>query len=186
MKNDILKSLEILEEGKTILYPTDTVWGIGCDATDFSAVKQIYKIKEREESKSLVILVDSIQMLEKIIPNIPTKAFEFLQDERPTTLIYEHPKGLANNVIATDDTVAIRLVQDEFCQQLIQKFGKPIVSTSANISGEPTPSHFHEISEAIKKAVDYTVNWRQSDDTPKKASRIIKISPDNEITIIRA
>jgi L-threonylcarbamoyladenylate synthase len=186
MNKDIRKSFEALEKGQTFLYPTDTVWGIGCDATSFEAVSKIYQIKQRDESKSLVILVNTLEMLQNIIPNIPVKALEIIQNaEKPTTIIYDNPIGLAKNVVAEDKTVAIRLVKDEFCIALLQQFGKPIVSTSANISGEPTPSYFKEISDSVKKAVDYVVKWCQKDTEPKSASSIIKITKDNSVTIIR-
>lgn len=174
-----------LKEGQTILYPTDTVWGIGCDATNENAVKNVFKIKKRAESKSLVILVSSLEMLQQIIRHIPKVALDFLeQSNRPTTIIYDNPKGLAQNVVAKDNTVGIRMVQDDFCKELIHRFGKPIVSTSANISGEPTPSSFEEISSRIKKQVDFIV----PDTTQmigKKSSRIIKFSADGAAIYIR-
>ena len=187
MKRDIKYSLEALKNGQTILYPTDTVWGIGCDATNEQAVTKIYQIKQREESKSLVILVNSLKMLQQVIREIPEKALEILREtHRPTTVIYNHPMGLAKNVVAQDNSVAIRIVQDTFCGELVKKFGKPIVSTSANISGDSTPINFLEISESIKSNVDYIVKWRQEDQTPHSASRILKITKDNQIVIIRA
>ena len=174
-----------LNEKKTILYPTDTVWGIGCDATNEIAVAKIYSIKKREESKSLVILVDSIEMLKQYVKEIPNNLAEVLKNpKKPTTVIYKDPKGLAKNVIAANKTIAIRIVQDEFCQKLIQKFGKPIVSTSANISGKPTPRTFTEIDQSILGKVDYVVNLYQDkiNDSP---STIIKIDDKGEIEIIR-
>lgn len=178
--NEVINSLK---SGKTILYPTDTVWGLGCDATNQEAVKKIYQLKNREESKSLIILVDSVKMLQKHVGNIPEKALEILKiSEKPTTIIYNNPKGLALNTIASDNTIAIRIPQDEFCIQLIKEFGKPIVSTSANVSGESTPKSFSEISEAILKNVDYVVNLHQ-EKVAEKSSTILKIEGDDVIVI---
>jgi L-threonylcarbamoyladenylate synthase len=186
MENDLKFSLETLKQGKLLLYPTDTVWGIGCDATNVDAVNRIFEIKKRNESKSLVILVDSIEMLHQIIPNIPIQALEWIKiSPKPTTVIYHNPVDLASNVIAVDNTVGIRIVQDEFCKELIRKFGKPIVSTSANISGEPTPAFFKEISNEIKKAVDYIVKWHQDETKQAESSSIVKIEANGEIVFIR-
>lgn len=172
-----------LNKGKTILYPTDTVWGVGCDATNEEAVKRIYKLKNREESKSLIILVDSIEMLQCYVEDIPEKALQTLKEsKKPTTIIYNNPKGLAPNMIASDNTIAIRIPQDEFCIQLIKEFGKPIVSTSANVSGEPTPKSFSEISKAILKNVDYVVDLHQ-EKISEKSSTILKIEGDDVIVI---
>lgn len=177
--------IENLKLGKTILYPTDTVWGVGCDATNEEAVKEIYNLKNREESKSLVILVSSMKMLLQYIENIPERVLEILKEtDRPTTIIYDNPKGLAKNTIAIDNTIAIRIPKEEFCIQLIKEFGKPIVSTSANISGEPTPKCFSEISKAIVNNVDYIVPLHQ-DKINEKSSTILKIEGD-QVKVIRA
>ncbi|MEE3998860.1 L-threonylcarbamoyladenylate synthase [Tenacibaculum sp. FZY0031] len=179
----IIEIKNYLLNGKTILYPTDTVWGLGCDATNESAVKKIYQLKNREESKSLIILVASIEMLQKHVGNIPEKALEILKTSvKPTTIIYNNPKELAANAIAVDDTIAIRIPKDPFCIQLIKEFGKPIVSTSANVSGEPTPKSFSEISEAILKNVDYVVDLHQ-EKIAEKSSTILKIEGDDVIVI---
>lgn len=183
---DIANALISLKEGKTILYPTDTVWGIGCDATNELAVSAIYKIKERKESKSLVLLVDSIEMLQRIIKIVPEKAIEMIEKtEKPITIIYDAPLGIAKNVIAEDNTVAIRIVKDEFCKKLIEEFGKPIVSTSANKSGEPTPQSFNSISHFIKQKVDFMVLWRQEELSENKPSTIVKIDNNNQVIILR-
>ncbi|MDY0779626.1 L-threonylcarbamoyladenylate synthase [Tenacibaculum sp. IB213877] len=176
--------LNNLLKGKTILYPTDTVWGLGCDATNEGTVKKIYQIKNREESKSLIILVSSINMLKKYV-SVPKKALEILQKaERPTTIIYQNPKGLASNVISKEDnSVAIRIVQDDFCRKLIKSFKKPIVSTSANISGQPTPMSFSEIDKAILHSVDYVVNLHQ-EKVATKSSTILKIV-GKDIVVLR-
>ncbi|MGY6649919.1 L-threonylcarbamoyladenylate synthase [Wenyingzhuangia sp. IMCC45574] len=174
-----------LKENRVILYPTDTVWGIGCDATSEEAVAKIYKIKKREETKSLVILVASIDMLKQYIDNIPTKAVEILEkSEKPTTIVYDAPIGIAKNAIGKDNTIAIRIASDEFCKQKIEEFGKPIVSTSANISGEATPKQFSEISQAILDNVDYIVDLHH-DKICEKSSTIIKVTKSNQVTVIR-
>lgn len=185
MNDEIAVALTFLKLGKTILYPTDTIWGIGCDATDEVAVSKVFEIKKRQESKSLVILVNSLDMLGDYIEHIPKKAIEILNEQtRPTTIIYSHSKGLAKSVIASDNTVAIRIVQNEFCKELIKKFGKPIVSTSANISGTSTPMSFSEISPAILNAVDYVVAL-QREEKATKSSKIIKIHDDGSVYVLR-
>ena len=175
-----------LQEDKIILYPTDTVWGIGCDATSTSAVAKIYELKNRVESKSLIMLVASQEMLKSYIKEIPSKVLELLSSStKPTTIIYSKPIGLADNAIAKEEnTVAIRIPQDEFCKQLIAKFGKPIVSTSANVSGRPTPMSFSEIEKPILDGVDYIVNLRKKE-IATKSSTILKIEGDS-IVVLRA
>ena len=172
-----------LKEGKTILYPTDTVWGLGCDATKKEAVKKIYTLKNREESKSLIILVSSIDMLKKYV-SVPQKALEILkQTNKPTTIIYQNPNGLADNVISKEDnSVAVRIVEDDFCKALIENYGKPIVSTSANVSGEPTPKSFSKISKPILDGVDYIVNLHQERETTK-SSTILKLDGDSIVVL---
>ncbi len=185
IQEEVKNSLNVLHEKGVILYPTDTVWGLGCDATNAIAVNKIYQAKKRDESKSLVILVDSLKMLEQYVKEIPGEVLQFIKDaKRPTTIIYNNPLGLASNVVAQDDTVAIRIVQDDFCEQLIQKFGKPIVSTSANISERPTPTSFQEIEIPILNAVDYIVSLYH-DKTMTTPSRIVKILKDGTLEIIR-
>ena len=169
----------------TILYPTDTVWGLGCDATDEVAVENIFKIKQRSECKSIIVLVNSIEMLQQYVTSVPKAALEILEKAtRPTTIVYPNSIGLAKNVVAADNTVAIRIVKQEFCENLIKEFGKPIVSTSANISGEPTPKSFEEISQAILDSVDYVVDLHH-DSKNDKSSRILKINTDGTIEVIR-
>ncbi|KAB1159318.1 threonylcarbamoyl-AMP synthase [Tenacibaculum aiptasiae] len=183
MLEEINRTESFLKKGEIILYPTDTVWGIGCDATDEKSVKRIFEIKNREESKSLIILVDSIEMLQQYIDEIPEDALKILKEnKKPTTIIYNNPKGLAKNTIASDNTVAIRIPDDEFCKQLIKKFGKPIVSTSANISGEPTAKSFSEISNAILNSVDYVVDLHREKIT-QKSSTILRIDNGSVIVI---
>lgn len=181
----INSALANLKKGNTILYPTDTVWGIGCDATNENAVKKVYQIKQRDERKSLIILVDSIEMLQNYIPNIPKAAVDLIKNTtKPTSIIYKNPIGLAKNVIATDHSVAMRIVQDNFCLALIRKFGKPIVSTSANISNTPTPTCFTEIDAKILHNVDYIVALHPNKKNTK-SSRIIKILKDGSLQILR-
>jgi L-threonylcarbamoyladenylate synthase len=177
--------VQFLREGKTILYPTDTVWGIGCDATNAKSVQKIYQIKSREESKSLIILVDSFEMLQTYVPEVSAKIRQIIDEtKKPTTLIYNNPRGLAPNTIASDNTIAIRIPKDDFCMEVIKKFGKPIVSTSANISGEPTPKCYSEISPAILDTVDYIVNLRQ-DEIASKSSTILRVNERDEIEVLR-
>ena len=185
MKKNLENTLQNLREDKIILYPTDTIGGVGCDATNEEVVSKIYKIKQREESKTLIILVASIDMLQKYVAEVPDKALEVLEKvDKPTTIIYKNPIGLAKNVIASDDTVAIRVVQDKFCHELITRFNKPIVSTSANISGKPTPKSFKEIDQAVLDAVDYVVNLYQNE-VASKSSRIIQILDDGTTKVLR-
>lgn len=186
MTEELENTASILKQEGIILYPTDTVWGIGCDATNEEAVKKVFNIKQRNESKSLIILVDSLEMLKQYVDEIPDTINEILKKfHKPTTVIYNNPKELAKNVIASGNTVAIRIVQDEFCQKLIQQFGKPMVSTSANISGKPTPKSFKEIESSILDAVDYVVNLYQ-DKTSNTPSTIIKVNGKGEVEVIRA
>ena len=176
----------LLKNKQTILYPTDTIWGIGCDATNVDAVKKIYDIKQREESKALICLVSSFEMLLSYVDDIPEQVHEILKEaSKPTTVIYNSPRNFASNLIAADQTIAIRLVNKGFAHELIKTFGKPIVSSSANISGLPSPKHYKEIDERILKGVDYVVNLPEfnSNSTP---SRIIKILKDHSIQIIRS
>lgn len=169
-----------------ILYPTDTVWGLGCDATSEEAVAKIYEIKKREETKSLVVLVSSIEMLECYVKTIPTKALELIMNSKnPTTIVYDEPIGIAKNAIANNNTIAIRIASDLFCQNMINDFGKPIISTSANISGEPTPGKFSKINPQIKEDADYIVS-KFKDVANTKSSTIIKVTNQNEVTVLRA
>jgi L-threonylcarbamoyladenylate synthase len=185
-KNDVEKCLTVLQNGGIILYPTDTVWGIGCDATNENAVAKIYALKNRIESKSMIILMaEEAEILHYTSPQT-NQVFDYLKGiHKPVTVIYPNAKNLAKNIINTDGTVAIRIVKDEFCKELINSFGKPIVSTSANVSGYPTPGLFSDIDVLIKSGVDYVVHYRQDDDEPKSPSTIIKIKDDGNIEIIR-
>ncbi|WP_040279849.1 L-threonylcarbamoyladenylate synthase [Psychroserpens damuponensis] len=185
MKHDIDNAIQTLKQGGLILYPTDTVWGIGCDATNYEAVKKVYKLKQRTDSKALICLVNNYAMLEKHVDNVPNMAYTILDiADKPTTIIYDDPAGVAENLIANDNTLAIRVIKNTFCEKLIKYFKKPIVSTSANISGQPTPKSFKEISEEILKGVDYVVNL-QNEKNQSKPSTIIKLSNSGMVKIIR-
>jgi len=185
VKNEIVNSLKTLQNKQVLLYPTDTVWGIGCDATSEEAVNTVFKIKQRSESKSLIILVDGIEMLQQYIPSISNEVLDLLYStKKPTSIIYNNPIGLAKNVVASDNTVAIRIPQNEFCKELISKFGKPIVSTSANVSGDRTPKSFKEISQAILDSVDYIVNL-QREEVNEKSSTILKVAENGELIVLR-
>lgn len=185
MKKEIDQTLTSLKNGNTILYPTDTVWGLGCDATNAKAVSKIYKIKKRIESKALICLVSSLEMLKTYISDVPKHAVDFLKTTtKPTTIIYENPRLIAENLIASDNTLAIRIVNKGFAHELIKAFNKPIVSTSANISGYPTPKSFKEIHPDILKQVDYIVNLHNEKIDPQP-STIIKILKDGTIETIR-
>ena len=184
-KKILNQSIEALLNSQVILYPTDTVWGLGCDATNIDAVAKIFKLKNRIESKSLVVLVSSIEMLSTYVDAVPQKAIDIISTtKKPTTIIYNNPKGLAANAIALDNTIAIRIPSHDYCLEIINKLGKPIISTSANISGESTPKSFSEISLPILEGVDYVVNLEQ-DKITDKSSTILKLV-GNTIEVIRA
>ena len=184
--DDISPALKTLRSGGIILYPTDTIWGIGCDATNPKAVQAVYRLKKRDESKSMLVLVDSVEMLEDYCRDVPEVAIQLSElSEKPCTLVLDGAEGLAPNLIASDGSVGMRVSRDPFSRDLIKAFGKPIVSTSANISGEPSPAVFNEISEEVKTAVDYIVNWRRDDNAPARPSSVIKIAPDGQFKIIR-
>lgn len=186
MHDDLKKALEILKGGGIILYPTDTIWGIGCDATNEEAVKRIYEIKKREDSKSMLVLMENAALLDRYVDEVPDVAWDLVEiSTTPLTVIYPGAKNLANNLIAEDGSIGIRFTKEKFTSQLLQRFRKPLVSTSANISGEKSPAFFDEISEEIKSSVDYVVEYRQDDHTPALPSSIIKLGPSGEIDIIR-
>jgi L-threonylcarbamoyladenylate synthase len=185
MQNEIQNAFKVLKEGGVILYPTDTVWGIGCDANNAMAVENIFKLKRRHDSKALICLVADDRMLKKYIKNVPLAAYDIFDvPEQPITIIYDDPQNLAKNPIAEDNTIAIRIPDDEFCFQLLRKFNGAIVSTSANISGQPTPKSFREIPEEILKGVDYIVNLHHEKKMAKPSS-IIKLSSDGKVKVIR-
>ncbi len=185
MQDDIKQALEVLQKGGVILYPTDTIWGIGCDATNAAAVEKIYKLKQRSNSKTMICLVANDFMLEQHVEKVPELAYDIIDlSTKPTTIVYESPKGVAANLIANDNTLAIRVAKDQFCQYLIKKFKKPIVSTSANIAGQPTPTGFKEIADEILKGVDYVVNLDR-DKINSTPSSIIMLGNDGTVKVIR-
>jgi len=187
-QEDIDKSLEVLHRGGVILYPTDTVWGIGCDATNDAAIERIYAIKRRCETRAMLTLVNGLDMLAEYVDKSDVSfTVKMLEDygSRPLTVIYSNARNIAPNLIADDGSLGIRIVNEPFCIQLMKFFGRAIVSTSANISGEPTPAIFDEISEEIKAAVDYIVQWRQDDRKPSTPSSIVKLNVDGSVTVIR-
>jgi L-threonylcarbamoyladenylate synthase len=185
-EEDIKESLNTLRNGGVILYPTDTVWGLGCDATNSAAVEKIFKIKSREEGKSLLVIVNSEQMIDRYVMEVPEIAYELMSvSDTPLTIIYPSGKNLASGVCASDGSVGIRICMDDFCNELISRFRKPIISTSANLSGSPTPGNFTEIEESIIGMVDYVVNYRQDDRQKQTASPVIKIGSNGTIKIIR-
>lgn len=178
--------LATLQAGGLILYPTDTIWGIGCDATNPDAVNKVFALKQRAESKSLIVLMADERDVLKYTSQPDLRIFDFLHTvQRPTTVIYEGPVGLADNLVNADNTVGIRLVGEPFCRHLIKRFRRPIVSTSANISGRAAPSFFGEIEEEIRKGVDYIVQYRQQDHTPAQPSSIVKWNKDGTVSVIR-
>ena len=186
MEEEIQRCIAVLKRGGTILYPTDTIWGIGCDATNFKAVEKIYKVKRRSETKSLIILVDDPTKIEHYVKEIPVITWDLMENiDRPITIIYPNARNLPKNVIAEDNSIAIRIVRNEFCIRLIREFGKPIVSSSANVSGEPAPLVFRRVSENMRKSVDYVVNLYQDLLQEVRPSRIIKLKENGEFNIIR-
>lgn len=185
INTEVHKALEIIKEGGIILYPTDTVWGIGCDATNPEAVAKIYKLKKRAETQSMIVLMNGEKMLYNVFKEIPEVAWQIIDlSENPTTLVLDKPRNVAPNLIAPDNTLGIRIVKEPFCFKLMEKMKKPLVSTSANISGQPTPKSFKEISPEIIKGVDYVVNLHR-EKIAGKPSTIIKLTNDSQVKVIR-
>lgn len=185
-KEDLNQALETLKSGGLILYPTDTIWGIGCDATNPEAVEKIYALKGRDKGKSMIILLGNDNQLVSYVREVPEVAYELLEaSEKPLTIIYSNAKNLAPNAIAEDGSIGIRVVNHPFCEQLLQRFRKPIVSTSANISGEPSARNFSEISEDIIQGVDYVVKFGQQELSNGTASTIMKLDPSGKFEFIR-
>ena len=183
---DIERCLAVLKTGGLILYPTDTIWGIGCDATNAIAVKKVYALKQRQESKTMIIMVADEWEVMQHAANVDPQVFIYLDNaSRPTTVIYEGAIDIAENLENKDGTIAIRIVKDDFCRHLIRRFGKPIVSTSANISGVASPASFTAISTEIKKGVDYIVRYRQDDEIPHQPSSVIRWNRDGSVTVLR-
>ncbi|MBR5677888.1 MAG: threonylcarbamoyl-AMP synthase [Paludibacteraceae bacterium] len=191
-KEDLQQALRVLREGGVIVYPTDTVWGIGCDATNAEAVAKIFTIKQRQDSKSMLVLLDSPAKLQYYVSDIPDAAWQLLEatdeneDSKPLTIIYPGARNLAPNLIAEDGSIGIRITNEPFTKALCAQLRHPIVSTSANISGEPAPSVFREINEVILDNTDYCCLFRRDDETPHEPSSIIKVNSDGSFKIIRA
>ena len=175
-----------MSEGGVILYPTDTIWGIGCDATNEEAVRRVYEIKQRQDSKAMLVLVDSSVKVDFYVRDVPEVAWDLIElADKPLTIIYSGARNLAANLLAEDGSVGIRVTNEDFSKRLCQQFRKAIVSTSANISGQPSPKNFSEISEEVKSAVDYIVGYRQEEMSNPKPSSIIKLDKGGVIKIIR-
>ena len=186
MRDDIRKACEVMHKGGVILYPTDTIWGIGCDATKEEAVKRVYEIKKRADSKAMLVLVDNAVKVDFYVNQAPEVAFDLIElATKPLTIIYDAAKNLAPNLIAEDGSVGIRVTSETFSNQLCYRFRKAIVSTSANVSGEPSPATFEDISEEIKGAVDYIVQSRQNERAVSKSSSIIKLGKGGQVKVIR-
>jgi L-threonylcarbamoyladenylate synthase len=186
MIEDIKKACQVMREGGVILYPTDTIWGIGCDATNEDAVRRVYEIKQRQDSKAMLVLVDSSVKVDFYVQDVPEVAWDLIDlADKPLTIIYSGARNLAANLLAEDGSVGIRVTNEEFSKRLCQQFRKAVVSTSANISGQPSPRNFSEISEEVKSAVDYIVGYRQEEMSNPKPSSIIKLDKGGVIKIIR-
>lgn len=186
IQDDVKKAVEVMRKGGVILYPTDTVWGIGCDATNADAVAKVYNIKHRDDSKALICLVDSDVRMQKYVRNVPEVAWDLLElSDTPTTVILDNAVNLAPNLIAEDGSIAMRITRETFSKELCYRFQKPIVSTSANISGEPAAQNYCDISEELLKAVDYVCWARRQEHKPHTPSKIIKLAQNGEVKIIR-
>lgn len=186
MTDDIKKACEVLRAGGLILYPTDTIWGIGCDATNEKAVEKVYALKQRLDRKAMLVLLDNPAMLTTYVDEVPDIAWDLIDvTDKPLTIIYSKGKNLANNLLAEDGSIGIRITQEEFSRKLCESFRKPLVSTSANVSGEPSPAVFNEIADSIKEGVDYVVQYRQEDMKKAKPSGIIKFGSGGLFQVIR-
>jgi L-threonylcarbamoyladenylate synthase len=186
MEEEINISVDFLKRGKVILYPTDTIWGIGCDATQEKPVNRIYKLKQRFESKSMIILLDQAEKLATYVKKVPPIAFDLIERYlEPLTIIYPNARNVAKNVIAEDGTIAIRIVRNEFCRKMVSLFGKPVVSTSANLSGQPAPLAFSKIPPEITGGVDHIVNFNRDVIVRTKPSTIIRLFENGEFEVIR-
>lgn len=183
---EIKKIIEVLEQGGIILYPTDTVWGIGCDATNEQAVKKVYALKQRSDSKSMLLLTDSMAKVQALVQDVPDVVWNLVEcADKPLTIIYPQGRNVATNLLADDGSIGIRITNEPFSKRLCERFKKPIVSTSANISGMPTPATFAEISDEIKQGVDYVVQARQQECEKKQHSSIIKFEKNGTFVLIR-
>ena len=186
IQEDIKNACEVLRDGGLILYPTDTIWGIGCDATNEDAVQRVYELKQRADNKAMLVLIDNVAKLETYVEEVPGMAWDLIDvADKPLTIIYSQGKNLAPNLLGEDGSIGIRVSREEFSQKLCFQFRKPLVSTSANLSGDPSPATFGEISEAIRNGVDYIVEYRQDDRSKAAPSSIIKLGKGGLFQIIR-
>ncbi len=186
LKDEVKNALDVINQGGIILYPTDTIWGLGCDATNTEAIQKIYALKQRAQEKSMIILLDTENKLESYISEVPTIAYDLIEfTENPLTLVMPGAKNISPALIAADGSVGVRVSTHPFCQQLIQRLRKPLVSTSANISGQPSPQNFSQVSDEIINGVDYVVNLDQHDLSIKKPSTIMRLEPDGKFEFIR-
>ncbi|MDR2388784.1 MAG: threonylcarbamoyl-AMP synthase [Tannerellaceae bacterium] len=186
MTEEVIKACDVMKDGGVILYPTDTIWGIGCDATNEKAVQKVYKLKQRLDKKAMLILIDTSAKLEIYVDKVPDIAWQLIEAaDKPLTVIYEKGKNLAGNLLAEDGSIGIRVTKEAFSQALCERFVKPVVSTSANVSGEPSPAGYGEISDFIKEGVDYIVNYRPKDGYKAAPSGIIRLGAGGIFQIIR-
>ncbi|MES2278360.1 MAG: L-threonylcarbamoyladenylate synthase [Bacteroidota bacterium] len=186
LKDEVAKALKVLQDGGIILYPTDTIWGIGCDATNTEAVKKIYALKQRDEAKSMIILLDIDNKLQSYVSQVPDIAYDLMEyAEHPLTLVMPSAKNLSPALIGEDGSIGVRVTNHEFCKQLIQRLRKPLVSTSANISGEASPKNFSQISAEIIDGVDYVVDLEQHDMSEKRPSTIMRLEADGRFEFLR-
>lgn len=186
MRDDLLKCLSVLRKGGLIVYPTDTIWGIGCDATNAQAVERVYALKRRTDSHAMLSLVDSANRISQYVDDMPMLAYQLIEiTDRPLTIVYDHAHGLAANLLGENGSAGMRVTSDPFCRELCCQFGRPIVSTSANISGQPAPATYAQISDEILQGVDYVSTWRRDDIKHHQASSVIGLSADGTIKIYR-
>jgi len=186
MNESIKRALEVLNKGGLIVYPTDTIWGIGCDATNQEAVRRIYELKHRQDSKSMLVLMDSAAKLNAYVSEVPDVAWDLVElSDKPLTIVYPGARNLAPNLVAEDGSVGIRITREIFSKTLCERFKRPIVSTSANVSGQPSPANFGLIAREILDGVDYVVDFRQDETKPASPSSIIQLSVGGEVKIIR-
>jgi len=186
LRDEVAKALKVVQDGGIILYPTDTIWGIGCDAANTEAVKKIYQLKQRDEAKSMIILLDTENRLESYIKEVPAIAYDLIEfAENPLTLVMPGARNISQALIAEDGTVGVRVAKHEFCQQLIQRLRRPLVSTSANISGKPSPQNFGQIDPEIIDGVDYVVDLEQHSFEIKKPSTIMRLQADGRFEFLR-
>ena len=186
LKDEVAKALKVIQEGGIILYPTDTIWGIGCDAANTDAVKRIFALKQRDEAKSMIILLDTDNKLQSYIQDVPELAYNLIEyAENPLTLVLPGAKNISPALIAADGSVGVRVTTHQFCQQVIQRLRRPLVSTSANISGEPSPQYFGQVSDDIINRVDYVVDLEQHSTEIKKPSTIMRLDPSGKFEFLR-